>query len=146
MSAPSETLRALAETVVPGQPDDPTPGASAVEADRFVEHYLDVVQPGLAASVCDTLDRLAGDRRRGATFASLHRGERAGVLDALWEHPSEEVRDLAVLLSTLAIAAVYSEWSGIDGDGSMVRRPLGWELTGFPGPRSGVPSLLYEEP
>jgi len=144
--ASSETLRALAETVVPGPPDDPTPGAVSIEAERFMAHYLDVVSPGLAATVCATLDEMAADRHRGATFASLHRGERAAVLDALWEHHDERMRERAILISRLAIAAVYSEWSGTDGGRRLVRRPLGWELTGFPGPRPGVRALLRDEP
>lgn len=145
MPAPSETLRALAETVVPGPPDDPTPGAGSIEAERFIGHYLDLVEPGLAARACTMLDRMAGDRRHGATFTALHRGERAAVLDALWEHPAEEMRDLAILLTRVSIAAVYSEWSGTDRSGRLVRRPLGWELTGFPGPRQGAPGLLHDE-
>jgi hypothetical protein len=146
LPAQSDTLRALAETVVPGPPEDSTPGAGSVEAERFLERYLDAALPGLAASVCAMLDQMAADRRRGATFATLHRGDRAAILDRLWEHPMEELRDLAVMLSMLSIAAVYSEWSGTDDDGRLVRRPLGWELTGFPGPRFGVRSLLHREP
>lgn len=142
MPSAGETLRALADTVVPGPPDDPTPGAASIEAERFLAHYLDFVEPGLTSRACALLDRLASDRRIDASFASLPRPDREGVLRAMAEHEDQERRDLATLLCTLAVAAVYGEWSGQDADGALVRRPLGWELTGWRGPRPGVRSLM----
>ena len=144
MSPAGETLRALADTVVPGPPDDPTPGGASIEAERFIQHYLDFVEPGLAQSSCALLDRLASDVRAGAAFSSLARNDRLAVLSMLTEHELQERRDLGSLLRSLAIAAVYGEWSGQDAAGNLVRRPLGWELTGWEGPRPGRRSLLRD--
>lgn len=144
MPSARETLRALAETVVPGTPDDPTPGAASIEAERFLAHYLDFVMPGLAKQAAGLLDELAAARRPRSTFASLGRADRQAVLDHLADNDISEMRDLGTLLTALSIAAVYGEWSGQDAEGNVVRRPLGWELTGWQGPRSGVRSLLRE--
>lgn len=146
MPSAGETLRALADTVVPGPPDDPTPGAASIEAERFLEHYLEFVEPGLCERACALLDRLASDRRIDATFASLPRHDREAILRGETEHELPERRDLAALLTTLTIAAVYGEWSGQDPEGNVVRRPLGWELTGWTGPRAGVRSLMNPPP
>jgi hypothetical protein len=144
VASAEETLRALADVVVPGPPDDPTPGAAGVEAERFISHYLDVAMPGLAGQVPALLDELASVRRPGVAFAALRRVDREAVLEGLADHPVPEMRELATLLVALSIASVYGEWSGQDADGAIVRRPLGWELTGWPGPRDAVRSLLHD--
>ncbi|MCA1833993.1 MAG: gluconate 2-dehydrogenase subunit 3 family protein [Actinomycetota bacterium] len=142
MPSAGETLRALADTVVPGPPDDPSPGAAAIEAEHFLVHYLEFVEPGLTERVCALLDRLASDRRIDVGFASLARGDRESILREMAEHDLQERRDIASLLTALSIAAVYGEWSGQDAEGNVVRRPLGWELSGWTGPRPGVRSLM----
>lgn len=129
---------------MPGGPDDPTPGAASIEAERFIEHYLDFLIPGLSGSVATMLDDLSAQRRPGAAYLSLPRSEREGIILELSDHESPEIRDLANLLVALAVAAVYGEWSGQDSEGRLVRRPLGWELTGFRGPRSGVRALMKD--
>ena len=135
----ARTLRAAAEFFVPGAPHDPTPGAGDVEADLFVSHYLDFVLPGLARGVPELLDNLARGRFEGRAFADLSLGERGEVLDVLEHHEVEQLREIPTLLGFLAVAAVYGEWTGQDADGALVRRPLGWQLTGFDGPSRGRP-------
>lgn len=136
-------LRAVAEIFVPGiASSDPTPGAADVEADRFVSHYLDFLVPGLEMGLPALLDGLAA-QRYARTFLELTLDERTAVVESLEEHPIEPVRELPVLLGVLAVAAVYGEWTGQDAEGALIRRPLGWELTGFDGPSRGRPHLLH---
>jgi hypothetical protein len=142
MAAADATLRALAETVVPGPPHDESFGAAEIEAERFIAHYLDSLIPGLADGVVTILDGLAAERRPDTAFASLSLRERAAVLQRLSSHEVQDLRDLGDLLLALSIAAVYGEWSGLDEDGELTRQPLGWELTGWPGPAEGYPALL----
>jgi hypothetical protein len=100
--------------------------------------------PGLSGTVATLLDDLASARKPGASYVSLTRDDREAIYEQMSKHESAEMRDLASLLGALVIAAVYGEWSGQDADGRVVRRPLGWELTGFRGPRRGVPTLLKD--
>lgn len=146
MGDAARTLRALAETLVPGPPHDATLGAPDIEAERFVAHYLEVVIPGLSEGVATILDGLAAEVRGGAPFADLSLDERAAVLERLSAHEVADLRELADLLMSLAIAAVYGEWSGQDESGRLVDRPLGWDLTGWPGPSDGYPALMRGRP
>jgi hypothetical protein len=136
------TLRAVAETVVPGPPGDEAYGAPEIEAERFLAHYLETLIPGLSEGVVTLLDGLAAEQVSEKTFADLRRDERATVLQRLSSHEMQDLRDLGDLLIVLSIAAVYGEWSGLDSDGELTRVPLGWELTGWPGPSEGERSLL----
>jgi len=138
----AETLRALAETVVPGLPHDVSFGAAEIEAERFISHYLETVLPGLTDGVVTMLDGLATELREGSAFADLSIADRAAVIERLCAHEMDDLRDLGDLLVVLSIAAVYGEWSGLDEDGELTRVPLGWELTGWPGPSEGERSLL----
>lgn len=145
MAAPDATLRALAETVVPGPPHDGTFGAAEIEAEKFIAHYLESVIPGLAEGVATILDGMAVEVREGAAFPDLSLDERAGVLKKLSEHAVQDLRELGDLLLALSLASVYGEWSGLDSNGDLSRMPLGWELTGWPGPAEGYPSLLRKK-
>jgi hypothetical protein len=145
MAAPDATLRALAETVVPGPPHDDTLGAAEIEAERFIAHYLESVIPGLSEGVATILDGMAVELREGTAFVDLTLEERAGVLKRLCEHEVQDLRELGDLLLALSFASVYSEWSGLDSNGELSRTPLGWELTGWPGPAEGYPSLLRKK-
>jgi hypothetical protein len=136
------TLRAAAEVFVPGTPDDPTPGAADVGAERFIAHYLDFVLPGLADGVPALLDGTAAAMFDGRRFAALAVGERARVLDAVSEHEVAELREIPALLGLLTVAAVYGEWTGTNDDGALVRQPLGWALTGSDGPVRARPRLM----
>jgi len=141
----ARTLRAAAEVFVPGPPHDATPGAADVEAERFIVHYLDYMIPGLSAGVPDLLDGLAAERFGDTPFADLGLDERRAVLAALESHEVEQLRELPTVIGLLAIAAVYSEWTGQDAQGGLTRRPLGWRLSGFDGPSRGRRGLLREE-
>jgi hypothetical protein len=142
MPDPPRTLRALAEAVVPGPPHDETLGAAEIEAERFIAHYLELVIPGLSEGVATMLDGLAAEAQPGAAFADLDLAQRASVLERLTQHEVADLRELGDLLLALAVASVYGEWSGQDEQGELFRTPLGWELTGWPGPVDGVRSLL----
>ncbi|MFN2614778.1 MAG: gluconate 2-dehydrogenase subunit 3 family protein [Actinomycetota bacterium] len=139
--AAATTLRAAAEVFVPGSPDGETIGAPDIEAERFLEHYLDYVLPGLAVAVTQLLDATATERF-GRSFAVLSLDERTTVLDAIGEHDVEKLREIPALLGLLSVAAVYGEWTGLDGEGALVRAPVGWDMTGFPGPSRGRDHLL----
>lgn len=148
MSAPAEaaaTLLAAAEVFVPGLAHDSAPGAPEIAADRFLSHYLELVMPGLADGVSSLLDHLAAEAHEGRRFVDLSLEERARVLDGVRTHEIADLRRLPDLLAALTLAAVYGEWTGQDEEGRLVRRPLGWDLTGFPGPTDGDPSLLREQ-
>jgi len=140
----ARTLRAAAAVFVPGAPHDASPGAADVEADRFLAHYLDLIQPGLGEGAAALLDEVARARFQGRAFASLEVAERVQVLDSIEHHDVEQLRELPSVLGFLAIAAVYGEWTGQDERGRVVRRPLGWDLTGFGGPGRGFRHLLGE--
>jgi len=145
MATAEETLRALAETVVPGPPHDDTLGAAEIEAEGFISHYLELVIPGLSAGVATILDGIATETREGAGFVELSLDERAAVLQRLCEHEMQDLRELGDLLLALSLASVYGEWSGLDANGELTRAPLGWELTRWPGPADGYPSLLRKK-
>jgi hypothetical protein len=136
------TLRAVAETVVPGPPRDEAFGAPEIEAEVFLAHYLETLIPGLADGVVTILDGLAADAVPEKTFLDLSPEERSAVLQRLASHEVADLSDLGDLLIVLSIAAVYGEWSGLDSNGELTRVPLGWELTGWPGPSEGNRSLL----
>ncbi len=136
------TLRAVAETVVPGPPGDESFGAPEIEAERFLAHYLETLIPGLSEGVVTLLDGLAAEKRTETTFADLSPADRAEVLQRLSSHEVADLRDLGDLLIVLSLAAVYGEWSGLDSGGELTRVPLGWDLTGWPGPSEGERSLL----
>jgi hypothetical protein len=142
MAAADLTLRALAETVVPGPPHDETLGAAEIESERFIAHYLETVIPGLTDGVVTMLDGMATELRGGSAFADLSIDDRGAVLRKLCTHEVADLRDLGDLLVVLSMAAVYGEWSGLDAEGELTRIPLGWELTGWPGPSEGVRALL----
>jgi hypothetical protein len=142
MAAPDETLRALAEAVVPGHPHDSTLGAAEIGAEGFISHYLESMIPGLSEGVATILDGMATELREGSAFVDLTLDERAAVIRKLCQHEVADLRDLGDLLLALSLGAVYGEWSGLDADGELTRAPLGWELTGWPGPAEGYPSLL----
>ena len=136
------TLRAVSETIIPGPPADPSFGAAEIEAERFLAHYLETVLPGHADAVTSLLDQMAAERVPDSGFADLPAGERAAVIEALASHEVADLRDLGDLLVVLSLAAVYGEWSGLDSNGELSRVPLGWELTGWPGPSEGERTLL----
>jgi hypothetical protein len=142
MAAPESTLRAFAEAVVPGHPHDRTLGAAEISADQFIAHYLESVIPGLSEGVATILDGMATELREGSAFADLSLDDRATVIRKLTQHEIPDIRDLGDLLLALTLGAVYGEWSGLDADGELTRAPLGWELTGWPGPAEGYPSLM----
>jgi hypothetical protein len=134
----ARTLRAVAEVIVPGKAaGERTDGAPEVAAENFLSHYLDFVLPGLAEQVCALLDTQAG-----GSFALLSMERRTEVLDALADHEAAPMRSVAEFLTTLSVAATYSEWSGLDAEGDLTRLPLGWELTGYVGPVRARPDLL----
>ena len=142
MAAPEETLRALAEAVVPGHAGDKTQGAPEIGAESFIQHYLESLIPGLSEGVATILDGMATELREGSAFAQLSLDERATVIQKLTRHEVADIRDLGDLLLALTLGAVYGEWSGLDANGELTRAPLGWELTGWPGPAEGYPSLM----
>ena len=142
MAEVDRTLRAVAETVVPGPPSDEAFGAPEIEAEVFLAHYLETLIPGLSEGVVTLLDGLAAEAVPGKTFADLSAAERGDVLQRLASHEVGDLRELGDLLIVLSIAAVYGEWSGLDQNGELTRVPLGWELTGWPGPSEGERSLL----
>lgn len=146
MAEVDRTLRAVAETIVPGSPADPSFGAPEIEAERFLAHYLETLIPGLSEGVATVLDGMAAERKEGTAFADLGVEDRAAVLRALAAHELPDLRDLGDLLVVLSLAAVYGEWSGLDETGELTRVPLGWELTGWPGPSEGERSLLRKPP
>jgi hypothetical protein len=145
MGAADATLRALAEAVVPGPPHDESFGAAEIDAERFIAHYLEALIPGLAEGVATILDGLASELRSDTTFVDLSLDERGSVLKRLTEHEVQDLRELGDLLMALSFAAVYGEWSGLDEHGALTREPLGWELTGWPGPAEGYPSLMRQK-
>lgn len=136
------TLRAVSETIIPGPPGDEAFGAPEIQAEVFLEHYLETLIPGLSESVTTMLDGLAADEVSGKDFADLSTADRVTVLKRLTSHELPDLRDLGDLLIVLSMAAVYGEWSGLDSNGELTRVPLGWELTGWPGPSEGERSLL----
>lgn len=142
MASPGETIRALAEAIIPGVDVDETIGAAEIQAESFIAHYLEFVQPGLTDALPVILDGLASEDRPDSLFVELDPAERLAVLRRLGEHEVAELRDLADLLLALTFAAFYGEWSGQDESGRLVERPVGWELVGFPGPVDGYPNLL----
>jgi hypothetical protein len=142
MATADETLRALAETVVPGPPHDDTLGAADINAEGFVGHYLESVIPGLSEGVATILDGMAIELREGAAFVDLSIDERTTVLQRLTQHEVQDLRELGDLLLALSMASVYGEWSGLDENGELTRAPLGWELTRWPGPADGYTKLL----
>jgi hypothetical protein len=142
MATADETLRALAETVVPGPPHDDTLGAAEIQAEVFIAHYLESVIPGLSEGVATILDGMATELREGDAFVELSLDERANVLQRMTQHEVQDLRELGDLLLALSLASVYGEWSGLDANGELTRAPLGWELTRWPGPADGYQSLL----
>lgn len=138
MSDVARTLRAVAETIVPGpEAGDTTHGAPEVAAENFLEHYLNFLLPGLATQVCALLDA-----KSDGSFADLSSSERQAVLDTLADQDDLALRAVVDLLVTLSIAATYGEWSGFDAAGELTRLPLGWELTGYVGPVRARPDLM----
>src|SRR6266545_3059541 len=119
MAAADETLRALAETVVPGPPHDASFGGAEIEAERFIAHYLEAVIPGLSEGVATILDGLATELRPETSFVDLSLEDRGSVLRRLTEHEVQDLRELGDLLMALSLAAVYGEWSGLDSDGEL---------------------------
>jgi gluconate 2-dehydrogenase subunit 3-like protein len=142
MASAGETIRALASSIIPGVDVDETIGAAEIQAEAFIAHYLDFVQPGLADALPVLFDGLVAEARPDASFVDLEPAERLEILKRLGEHEVAELRDLADILVALTVAAFYGEWSGQDSDGALVARPVGWELVGFPGPVDGHPNLL----
>jgi hypothetical protein len=136
-------LRAAAEVFVPSPPDDSAPGAADIQADLFIAHYLEFLMPGLEQGVPDLLNELAGTHFSGKAFADLTLAERARVFDLLSEHEVDQLREIPTLIGLLTLAAVYGEWTGQDAEGNLVRRPLGWQFTGFDGPSRGRLNLLH---
>ena len=134
----ARTLRAAADVFVPSPPDDALPGASEVEADRFIAHYLDAILPGLSATVAQLLDERAS-RLSGAAvaFADATADERTAVIASFDDDEVAELRQLPQLLGMLTLGAVYGSWTGEDASGALVREPLGWQITGFDGPSRG---------
>jgi hypothetical protein len=145
MASAGETLRALAEAIIPGVDVDETVGAAEVQAEAFIAHYLEFMQPGLTEALPVLLDGLAAEARPDTAFVDLPPDDRLGVLKMLGEHDVPELRDLADILVALTFAAFYGEWTGQDSDGALVARPVGWELVGYPGPVDGHPGLLRRQ-
>jgi hypothetical protein len=100
------------------------------------------VIPGLSEGVATILDGIATELREGSAFVDLTLDERGAVIQRLTQHEVPDIRDLGDLLLALTLGAVYGEWSGLDADGELTRAPLGWELTGWPGPAEGYRSLM----
>ncbi|MGH2795103.1 MAG: gluconate 2-dehydrogenase subunit 3 family protein [Actinomycetota bacterium] len=136
------TLRAVSEAIIPGPPGDEAFGAPEIRAEVFLEHYLETLIPGLSEGITTMLDGLAAEEVPGKGFADLSTADRVAVLQRLTSHELPDLRDLGDLLIVLSMAAVYGEWSGLDSNGELTRVPLGWELTGWPGPSEGERSLL----
>lgn len=141
--ASSATLRAAIEVFIPGPPYDPTEGAGALGAERFVADYLDYLVPGLSDGLPALLNQIAGERFEGKEFVALRLSEREVVLESLEHHAVPQLRDLPELLAVLTIGACYGEWSGTDAAGALVSRPWGWEQTGFSGPARERPRLMH---
>ncbi|MGH2727965.1 MAG: gluconate 2-dehydrogenase subunit 3 family protein [Actinomycetota bacterium] len=142
MAEVDRTLRAVSETIIPGPPGDESFGAPEIEAERFLAHYLETLIPGLSEGVVTLLDGLAAEQVPEKAFADLSIDERATVLQRLSQPEVADLRDLGDLLIVLSLAAVYGEWSGLDSGGELTRVPLGWDLTGWPGPSEGERTLL----
>ncbi|MFP5224946.1 MAG: hypothetical protein ACLGH3_05240 [Actinomycetota bacterium] len=120
----SDALRALAAAVVPGLAEDATPGAEDIGAEVFIGHYLP--EPDLGGL---ELDPKPADSDLSEAAASPDVVQRlARRVDCC---PGLRHATL------LAIAAVYSSWSGTDGRGNLVGDPLGWSLAGYDGPARG---------
>src|SRR2546425_12952786 len=111
MPSPGETIRALAEAIIPSPPDDDTAGASDIAAETFVTHYLEFVQPGLEEILAASLDGAAANYIAGefsaGLFASLTAEDRLHVIRALAGHDVKELRELADLAILLSFAAYY---------------------------------------
>src|SRR5437763_4586946 len=145
MGTPEEnalTIRAAAEVYVPGSEHDATPGAADVHAELFISHYLDFLIPGLSAGLPDLLNEMSATTFGGRAFVDLTLDERLTILDELSTHDVEQLRELPLVLGLLSIASVYGECTGQDADGTLARKPLGWQLTGFDGPSRGRRKLL----
>lgn len=146
MASPEDTIRALADAVVPSPPDDETAGASDVAAERFVVHYLTFLAPELPGLLAAALDGVAAARAgvpyEEGLFESLDHEQRLAALRGLGEHESSDLRQLADLAVALITAAFYGEWTGQDESGAMTRTPVGWDLTGYAGPADAIPGLL----
>jgi hypothetical protein len=118
----ADALRAFAAAVVPGLDVDATPGASDIGADRFIVHYLP--EPDLSELDLSTEPLEVGGPPSDPDIA----GQLGRKVDA-----SSALREA----SLLAIASVYSSWSGSDGEGNIVSLPLGWSLAAYDGPARG---------
>lgn len=115
-------LRAFCESVCPGLATDATAGAPDLAAERYVQHYL---APETIARIVEALDR-------GSSFVALDPEQRLERIDrARLDAGTRRDLDSAAAATMLA---VYGSWSGRDADGTLVRTPLGWQLTGFAGP------------
>ena len=137
------TLRAAADVFLPSPPEDPTPGGTDIGADRFIEHYLESILPGLAEQIAGLLDVRAAELAcADLAFAAATRSEREAVLDSFDGDEVAELRSLPQLLAMLTLGAMYGAWTGQDADGTLVREPVGWELTGTSGPNRGRRELL----
>lgn len=127
---PRLVLRALVETILPGR-------AEEVRAERFVHDGLLRVGEDALVGALMALDAYAAAVREGADFVGLDLDERSRVLRTIASDPNADLRQLARLLFSLTVAAVYGEWSGLDDDGRLVRRPTSWDAIGYPGPSTG---------
>jgi hypothetical protein len=116
------TLRALVETVLPGSPDDPTPGAVQAGADRLLADVLSRIGADAADGVVGALDGFAGTVREGAAFCDLSPDERSRVLEVLAREQDPLVQGLVRLVFSISVAATYGQWEGA------------WEHVGYPGP------------
>lgn len=126
-----DVIRAFVDAVVPSVGDDATAGATDIAAERYVAHYLGP----------DRVSRLAAalTSNGSAKFVSSDVQLRTKVILDLRRDPS--LRSLIDSAVSLAISAVYGSWSGVPAS-EMDRAPLGWVLTGYPGPSRVRPEAL----
>jgi hypothetical protein len=125
------TLRAFCEIVCPGLASDATPGAPDLAAERYVAHFL---EPGTRTLLADALD--GGDQ----PFLELDAAARAERIERM--RLDAGLRRLVDGAAAATLLAVYGSWSGEPGTDALARVPLGWDLTGFPGPtRSRLDAL-----
>lgn len=148
---PDAALEALLAFVVPG-PDpfsvaqgvtDPAPGGVDAGVLTALIETLDQAapspQPPLTTSqfVALLLDQVAAGVNPSAQgFADLAFGEKMAVFAFLESDPL--AAPLAAALLAVTAFLIYSEAGALDrGTGTLTGRPVGWDLTGYPGPADG---------
>lgn len=133
---PLATMRAVVETIIPGPPHDPTPGAADVGAHEFVTEMLQRLGDEILGGAVMVLEGFA--QQAGAnSFVDLDLPSREQVLRSIADS-GDDLGQLVRLLFAMTMAAYYGEMTSLE-DGQLVRRPVSWDLIGFPGPAVAYP-------